>query len=262
LARVSAREITARLEQARALSTQATRERDRAVALQQQGVLPLAAYEAAVTEWNVARARQEEAATVAASTVLRAPFAGVIKAKLVSAGDTALPGQPLFVLQGLGDFRFEARVPESIGRELRAGERVPIHLDDARHKLEGTITEIQPALDDSTRTQLVKLELPNTQAPSAGLRSGQFGRALFTTGQDFVLTVPSAAVSRRGQLETVFVVDAGVARLRLVRTGRERQGRVEILAGLTGGEQVARGTNSSLVDGERLEPRPQVEAVP
>lgn len=260
LVRLSAREVEARLEQARARSVLANRERERSVALREHGAISGAQYDAALTQWDVAQASQKEAASVADWTTLRAPFDGVITAKLVNAGDTALPGQRLLVLEGQGRFRFEARVPESVARDLRAGLRVPVRLAEVEQDLAGTIAEIQPAADDATRTRLVKIDLPSTIAPGASVRSGEFGRAMFTTGRAFTVTVPTAAVTRRGQLETVFVVESGVSRLRLVRIGREHEGRAEIVAGLSGGETVALTENAELADGQRVQAQEQAQA--
>jgi len=257
LVRLSAREVDARLEQARVRSVLANRERERSVALKENGVISGAQYDAAISQWDFAQASQKEAASVADWTTLRAPFSGVITAKLVNAGDTALPGQRLLILEGQGNFRFEARVPESAGRNLRVSDRVPVHLAEMQHELTGTIAEIQPAADDATRTRLVKIDLPST---AATVRSGEFGRASFTTGESLAVTVPAAAVARRGQLETVFVVDSGVAHLRLVRIGREQEGRTEIFAGLSGGEAVALIAGAELTDGQRVEAQEQVHA--
>jgi RND family efflux transporter MFP subunit len=249
LVRLSAHEVEARFEQARALSEQATREHDRAMTLRDQSAISVAQYEATMSEWNVARARQTEARIFAERTVLRAPFAGVITAKLINVGETALPGQRLLVLEGRGALRFEARVPESTGDDLHIGDRLPVRIDGLDQDLKGSVAEIQPAADDATRTRLVKLNLPE----SGGLRPGQFGRVMLTTGQSLTVTIPSGAVVHRGQLETVFVIDSGAAQLRLVRTGRERDGMVEISAGLSGGEKVVLGAAQDLVDGQRVE---------
>ena len=67
------------------------------------------------------------------------------------------------------------------------------------------------------------------------------------------MSVPADAVVRRGQLEGVFVVDAGTARLRLVRSGRERDGRLEIASGLSGYEEIVLAGVADLVDGQRVE---------
>src|SRR5262249_47863891 len=99
------------------------------------------------------------------------------------------------------------------------------------------------------RTRLVKVDLPQVD----GLRSGRFGRLLLATGSSPSVAVPAEAVARQGQLETVFVVDSGTARLRLVRTGREQEGWGEGGSGLLGGGRVAVPKAVALVDGQRVE---------
>ena len=249
LVRLSAQELDARREQARAVSALATRDRNRAATLKEQGAITVAQYEAAVSQWSVARARESEASTVANRTVLRAPFDGVITAKFVNAGEAAQPGRPLLTLESRAASRFEAQVPERASEELAVGQSVTVRIEGLSRDLQGRIVEIHPTSDDATRARLVKIELPGTP----GLRSGQFGRVLLATGRAFTVTVPSDAVARHGQLETVFVVEAGTARLRLVRCAREGGGRTEIASGLAGGEQVALAGAAELVDGQRVE---------
>ena len=249
LVRLSAREIDARLEQTRAVSAQAKRERDRATALRDAEAISIAQYETAISQWGVAQARLAEASTFADRTFLRAPFAGVVTAKLANVGDTAMPGQSLLVLEAPGALRFEARVPETGGSELAVGNALPVRLDGLDHDIEGRIAEIQPGSDDATRTRLAKIDLPQTP----GVRSGRFGRVLLATGASLSVTVPAEALVRHGQLEAVFVVGAGTARLRLVRTGREWDGRREIASGLSGDEKVALAGAADLVDGQRVE---------
>ncbi|HET9034786.1 MAG TPA: efflux RND transporter periplasmic adaptor subunit [Myxococcaceae bacterium] len=249
LVRLSAREIEARLEQSRAVAALAKRDRDRATTLKEQGAMSSAQYDTAMSQWNVAQAREAEASTLAERMVLRAPFAGVVTAKLANVGDTAMPGQALLVVEAPSALRFEARVPEAAADRLSVGATVPVRLDGFAQDLQGRVAEIQPAADDATRTRLVKVALPEV----AGLRSGRFGRLLVATSDSRTVTVPAEAVIRRGQLETVFVLDSGTARLRLIRTGREREGRLEVVSGLSGEEKVVVPGALELVDGQRVE---------
>jgi RND family efflux transporter MFP subunit len=250
LVRLSAREVEARLEQSRAVAEQASRDRARATSLREQGVISVAQYESALAQWSVARARDSEASSIAERLVLRAAFAGVITSKTTSVGDTVLPGQPLLVLEARSALRLEAQVPETLGESLTVGDPLPVRVEGLAGDLEGRLGEIQPASDALSRTRLFKIDLPD--AP--GLRSGQFGRARLAGGQSLIVTVPSGAITHHGQLESVFVVESGVARVRLVRSGRERAGWVEISSGLAGGETVAMA-GVGLVDGERVEER-------
>src|SRR5262245_46522007 len=136
LVRLSASDVAARLEQTRVTSAQAERDRNRATWLREQGAMSVAQFEAAMSQWSVARARQAEASSIAERTVLRAPFAGVITAKVANVGDTALPGQPLLVLETPTALRFEAPVPERAGEDLAVGDRLPIRLEGLERELE------------------------------------------------------------------------------------------------------------------------------
>jgi RND family efflux transporter MFP subunit len=249
LVRLSAPEVQARLKQTRAESVLAESERDRATKLRDANAITTAQFEAAVSQWSIARAREDEASSVAEHAILRAPFSGVVTAKLASVGDTALAGRPLLVVEAPGALRFEARVPETAGDVLQVGEAVPVRLDGYDRDLQGTVVEIQPASDDATRTRLIKVDMPETP----GLRAGRFGRLLLATGASSAVSVPAEAVVYHGQLDGVFVVDAGTARLRLVRVGRVQDGRLEIVSGLSGGESVVLGGAADLVDGQRVE---------
>jgi len=85
---------------------------------------------------------------------------------------------------------------------------------------------------------------------SASMRSGMYGRAVFRGASRRGLAVPESAVMRRGQLASVFVVDAdNHARLRLVNASEAAGGHVEIRAGVKAGERVVLAPPPALVDG-------------
>ena len=253
LVRISADEIGAKLDQAEALYAQAKVDHDRAQGLLVKDAIPKAQYEAAAAGFRVAAARRAEAAAMASHTVLRAPFAGVISAKLANVGDTAMAGQPLLVLDDPTSLRLEATVPEVAARRLKVGQAVPVRVDGAGHELTGTVAEVSPASDPTSRTVLAKVDLPTDTA----LHPGVLGRFLLPSpaGRPGSVVVPSASVIRRGQLEEVFVVDQGRARLRLVKTGRVKGDTTEILSGLSDGDTVVASDLAELTDGQPVEAR-------
>ena len=109
--------------------------------------------------------------------------------------------------------------------------------------MNGQVVEVSRAVDADARAFLVKIALPD--AP--GMRSGEFGKARFGGTPRRALTVPSAAIVRRGQLTSVFVVDGDVARVRLVSLSES-----EVLAGLTESEVVIVSPPSGVADGRRV----------
>jgi RND family efflux transporter MFP subunit len=254
LARISADEIGAKLDQTEAMFARAKVEFERAKGLLEREAIPRAQYDAAAADFRVATARRAEAGAMADHTVLRAPFAGVVSAKLANVGDTAMPGQTLLVLEDPRALRLEATVPEIAARVLRTGQTVPVLIDGAPRPVTGTVAEISPAADPMSRTVLAKIALP----ADPSLQAGQLGRLLLpaSPGQARSVVVPGGAVVRRGQLEELFVVDRGRARLRLVKTGRVTgDGATEILSGLTDGEVVVTSDLAELVDGQPVEAR-------
>jgi membrane fusion protein, multidrug efflux system len=98
-------------------------------------------------------------------------------------------------------------------------------------------------VDADARAFLVKIALPDAR----GLRSGEFGKARFSGTPRRALTIPSSAIVRRGQLTSVFVVDRGIARVRLVNLSES-----EVLAGLTESEVVILSPPAGVTDGRRV----------
>jgi RND family efflux transporter MFP subunit len=249
LARISAEEIGAKVEQSEALYARAQADFERARKLLEHDAIPKAQYEAAVADLRLARGRRAEAGAMASHTVLRAPFAGVVTAKQANVGDTAMPGQTLLVLDDPGALRLEATVPEVAAKALRAGQTVPIRFDGGR-ELAGTVAEVSPAADPTSRTVLAKLDLPGDPA----LHPGLLGRLRIPAGQTRAIVVPAGTLLRRGQLEEVFVVESGRARLRLVKAGPIRSdGATEILSGVSDGDVVVTAGTAGLVDGQPVE---------
>lgn len=118
----------------------------------------------------------------------------------------------------------------------------------------GQVSEIVPALDPASRSTIIKIDL---RAPGSStlFRSGLFGKARFNTGTKKVLTVPVQSVLERGQLTFVYVVDpAKIAHMRLIQTGKSYGDRVEVLSGLSEGDQVIVAPLTAVKDGAAVEP--------
>ena len=176
-----------------------------------------------------ARAAGDRASTTHSFTTIAAPFDGTITGKMVEPGNMASPGMPLLRLEDTQGFRLEVRVDESRTGQIRNGDFVPVFLGTATTSIAGTVTEISRAVESDARAFLVKIALPDAR----DLRSGEFGKARFAGTPRRALTVPSSAIVRHGQLTSVFVVDKGIARVRLVNVSES-----EVLAGLTESEWV------------------------
>jgi|SRR5579859_706994 len=182
---------------------------------------------------------------------LRAPFAGVVTEKSVEPGNLATPGAPLLTIERDGAYRLEVPVEESRLAFIRTGSKVTVTLDALGRNIEASIGEVVPSVDAASRAYLVKIDLPAIPQ----LRSGIFGRARFVVGTQPVLAVPTSAVTDRGQVQSVFVVENGAARLRLITIGRKMGDRAEVLSGLNAGDQAISPIPLGLADGAKVEIR-------
>ncbi len=252
LAQLDAREIQAKLDQALALRDQATRDLERARKLIDQKITTQAEFDAVQARERVAAGAATETQTALGYTKIVAPFDGVVTRKLADVGDLAAPGKPIVEMEDPAAFRFEADVPEALIGQIKIGEKLPVRISAVTADLEGTVVELAPVADPSSRTFLVKLDLP----PAEGVRSGQFGRVLVPTGETDAVWVPASALIVRGQMETVFVAVNQHAQLRLVRTGKRTNTEVEMLAGLSRGEKVVIEGAAELHDGQPITIKP------
>jgi multidrug efflux pump subunit AcrA (membrane-fusion protein) len=196
-----------------------------------------------------AEAKVSYAQTLLAYTRITSPFDGVVTAKTAEIGMLAAPGSPLMTLEQIHGYRLEVQVGESWLEYARIGKPVEVRIDALKAGVAGKVVELTPSADPQSRTFTVKIELPSHPA----LHSGLYGKARFSLGKKEILLAPSEAIVEKGQLLGLFVVDQeGTARLRLVKTGKRYDRRVEILSGLEAGERIAVRGVEKLADGSRV----------
>lgn len=178
-----------------------------------------------------------------------APIAGVVTQKMANAGDLAAPGRPVVVIEGLKKLQVITSVSDEVFAQIKPGDKVSIDPDGKGSNLEGVIALVVPAADPVSHTHLVKIDLPKT----SGLESGNFVRVGFGMGNREGIQIPASAVVERAGITGVFVIDGnGIAHFRMVREGSADNGRVEIQAGLTPGEQVAVSQTGQLENGDKV----------
>lgn len=243
---LNAAEIQARLDQAEAIRQQAEADLQRFTTLLEQEAVTRSEFDAVQARHRVAQAAVSEAQTLLAYARVVAPFDGIITRKMADVGDLAAPGRPLLEMEDPTRLRLEVSVPEALLGRLEQGSTVRVRVGTLDQDLTGEVSEIAPAADPGSRTFMAKIDLP----AHPDLRTGQFGRAAISVGEFSTIRVPASAVTRRGQLEMVFVALDGKAQLRLVKTGKQIDDTVEILSGIDPGEPVITGGLAELRDGQ------------
>ncbi len=201
-----------------------------------------------------ARIEQAEAELGSARTIegyprIAAPIDGIVASRTAEVGNLASPGVPLMAIDQLS-YRLEANVQESEIRHVTLGQLVRVRIEALGQELDGPVSELVPAADPQSRTSIVKIDLPQI----AGLRSGLYAEARFSVDDRKAIVVPRSAIVDRGQLEAVMAVDGeGIARMRLIKTGRETAAGVEVLSGLAEGERYIATGADKVADPSKVE---------
>lgn len=186
-----------------------------------------------------AQAQLQEVDAKLNDTVGKAPFDGVIIAKMVEVGDTVQPGQPLMRYADTKNLQVEVEVPSRLMLAIREGDVVPTRLDVHNLPVQARVARIFPMANPQRHTVTVKFDLPG-DAPAA---PGMYAEVMVTdpnASDRGAPVVPMRSLIRRGSLPAVFVVNnEGETELRLVRLGEQvSPTHVSVLSGLRVGERI------------------------
>ena len=243
IASLDAADVNARIAAARAQLELAQRTFDRVRNLARDGAASAQELDQAQAQLSAAEAMVREAEAQGSYVQIRAPFAGVVTARMADAGDLASPGFPLVRMSGSG-VKVVAELPaELVGEIVRGGT---VLLDTDAGTMEGTVRAVSPALGQASRRFQVEVAPATTQ----GLTPGAFARIRLEDATGETRWIPADAVIRNGQLTGVYTVEDDVLHLRWIRLGRTRGDAVEVLSGPAGDLTVVRSPGRELRDGQ------------
>jgi RND family efflux transporter MFP subunit len=206
----------------------------------------------------------EEAKVQLGYTTIVAPFKGVVYEKHADPGDLANPGKPLLGIYDPEALRLEVLVDEALLWKLKVKDELQVKIDVLAEPLRGRVSEAVPAVDPTTRTGTVKIDLP----PKLDLKPGLFGRARIPVSRREAILVPPGAIVKRGQLELAFTALPGEkegtrrAHMVLVRRGPPLEAGslgdgesrlVEVSSGLDAGAEVVVSGAEDLRDRDPIE---------
>jgi membrane fusion protein (multidrug efflux system) len=172
-----------------------------------------------------------------AKTRILSPMDGKVEARLVSRGDFANVGKPLFQLTAAESLRVRLPFPETVANLIHSGQKVRLSSPTASGiQVEGTVTEVKPMVGAGSGSfdAVVALRNPGGWKPGASVNG------LVIVGEHpGAVAVPESSVVIRPAGTVVYVIQGGKALQRVVHAGEKQGGFVEILSGLAAGELVA-----------------------
>lgn len=223
-------------------------ELNRTKILVQSGAIPGSQLDTAKAKYEGARALLAKARESAGDYSVAAPWDGVVSKVLVKDGDFVAPRTPLVEMYDPNSLVILLAVPEAQSTLVFKGMPVKVQLDAYPGKtFEGKISLVYPELDTRmrTRTAEVKLEVPVALIP------GMFARLQIgiETATDAVVVPGDAVLVLPNGEKVAFILKDGKVQRRLVQTGLEAGGQVQIISGIQPGDTVVTAGNEKLKDG-------------
>ena len=204
---------------------------------------------------NAAQANLSRLTELQGFKSVRAPFAGVITVRNVDVGALVNEGNTMLFRIAQNDrLRIYLNVPQSDADSVHVGQVARLVIAGfAGHQFSGTVTRTANALDTTTRTLLVEVQVAN----SGGLLlPGMYAQVDLTTPRrDPPLLIPGDTLIVRSTGPEVGVVGADhVVHFQQLQLGRDFGDKIEVLSGLTAGQQVVVNPGDTVQEGAKVNP--------
>jgi HlyD family secretion protein len=210
---------------------------------------------------KAAEAQLADARNKLAHTTILAPADGIVLTRGAEVGQIAVPGSTvLFRLARHGQIEMRGQVAEQDVPMLKVGDQVEVRLEGVAHPFPGTIWQIGPIIDPTSRQGTVRIALPSEDQD---LRPGAFARADIHVGSSTGVILPQTAILADEQGTYVLIVgpDNKLERRKVQVAGARSEGLL-ISDGLTGSEQIVAIAGAFLRVGEAVSVASLVETPP
>ncbi len=245
-------EQAAHVREARARSKLAAEVFERISALTKKGVSAQAEYDRASAELEVARAEVQLREVELEKTRVRAPFDGVVGARLVSPGERVRRMTKLVRIDAIDRLQLVFAIPEIGVPFVRLGMPVKISVKPFPEiRFDGEVFFVSPTLDATTRRLTLKAWVPN---PEHKLQPGLFANLEVELSERAnAVVVPDSAILVDQTGPFVWRLDGGGKALRTpVETGLRKASRVEITAGLESGDRIVSAGTQKVTEGAEV----------
>lgn len=212
------------------------------------------AYEMAKQRLKAAKEMEKEIDDVLSYAEIRAPFDGYIVNKFFEQGDIAAPGHPLMIVENFGSFKVVAQVPSDQINLFKRGDEVEVYIDAiSKTPFTGKVSEINPGGNPYSKQFDVQVILEKTTPDYSKIKSGMYGKVILKDQTKPVIAIDENLLVKRGQLVGVYAVSkSNEATLRWIRTGKEMDGKIEILSGVEAGDVIIKDKDK-IKDGQKVE---------
>ncbi len=217
---------------------------EREDALFQRNLGSKQSYENAKTQFESSKALLEQAKLDLSYTAIKSPIEGIMTLRNIEVGNMVTNNQVVASVAKFDPLLARIQVTEKDFGKITVGQTARITVEAApEREFTGTVKMISPVVDPESGTVKVTVEIPRTDASL--LRPGMFASVyIITETRQNTLVIPKKALVLEGEGNQVFTFETdpesgrGQAQRRRIEIGFTDSDRLEILSGLSQGEQV------------------------
>ena len=244
LARLDADAAQISVSQREVAHLEAKQRYEREDALFQRNLGSKQSYENAKTQFESSKAQLEQAKLDLSYTAIRSPIEGIMTLRNIEVGNMVTNNQVVASVAKFDPLLARIQVTEKDFGKITVGQTARITVEAApEREFTGTVKMISPVVDPESGTVKVTVEVPRTDASL--LRPGMFASVyIITETRSNTLVIPKKALVLEGEGNQVFTFETdpesgrGQAQRKRIEIGFTDSDRLEILSGLSQGEQV------------------------
>lgn len=201
--------------------------------------------------YQTAQAKIRQLREQITKTQILSPISGVVARKLVNPGELLAPGAPAAIIENTEEVLVDVDVSDRDVVKLRSGMDVEATTDAFPGRtFKGVVERVGSTANPATRAFTVQARIAN---PGRELRSGMIASLRVVMAKKRALLAPLEGVTGEGEAAKVLVVRDGVARRLPVRLGDRLDREVEVLSGLSEGDEIVVYGGERLADGQTVQ---------
>lgn len=184
-------------------------------------------------------------------TTIKAPFSGVVTAKLNEEGGFAAPGVPLLQITDISTLRFTVNVPENDLVKFQNNQTYKINADVYPDiSLSGKVSMIGSKANMGNSFP-IQFQVANTK--NLSIKSGMFGKvSLSETKQEQGILIPTSAIIEENGIAKVYVIKNGKAILQSITTTKTIGNKTLVSSGLKENDIIVTNGFINLFDGANI----------
>lgn len=183
---------------------------------------------------------------------IKAPITGyVVNLPYYTPGSRVSSGSAMVSIMDYASMFMEINLPESAINDVKVGQVVDItHYTLPYDTLKGIVSELSPAISTETRTFKGKLTIDNSKLL---LRAGMFVKAdIVVERVESAIVIPKDIIMSNRRNKFVYVVERNTAVRRFVETGIEDEDNIQIVSGLSVGDNLVTRGYETLRDNAKV----------